>query len=85
VKRRKKKKPQIFLARARNIKILSLTRLKEIIVVTGLLLLAFILRLVYLSHLKVNDPNFLQPAPGTDMLTYHMFGYCMELYGVQCP
>jgi hypothetical protein len=33
--------------------------------------LAFILRLIYLSHLKVNDPNFYQPAPGTDMLTYH--------------
>jgi 4-amino-4-deoxy-L-arabinose transferase-like glycosyltransferase len=35
--------------------------------------LAFILRLVYLSHLKANDPNFYQPAPGTDMLTYHNY------------
>ena len=50
---------------------------KEVLVVSGLLLLAFILRLIYLSHLKVNDPNFYQPAPGTDMLTYHM------LYGVR--
>jgi len=44
---------------------------KEVLIVSGLLLLAFILRLVYLSHLKANDPNFYQPAPGTDMLTYH--------------
>jgi hypothetical protein len=65
VKRRKKKKPQITQ--------ISQIFKKEIIVVTGLLLLAFILRLIYLSHLKVNDPNFYQPAPGTDMFTYHKF------------
>jgi hypothetical protein len=35
--------------------------------------LAFVLRIVYLSHLKANDPNFYQPADGTDMLTYHNF------------
>ncbi|MEK9149894.1 MAG: glycosyltransferase family 39 protein, partial [Candidatus Desantisbacteria bacterium] len=46
---------------------------KETIVVTGLLLLAFILRLIYLSHLKVNDPSFYLPTQGTDMLTYHNY------------
>ncbi|MBU1262220.1 hypothetical protein KJ640_04650, partial [bacterium] len=46
---------------------------KETIVVSALLLLAFILRLIYLSHLKANDPNFYQPPPGTDMLTYHNY------------
>jgi hypothetical protein len=61
--KRRKKKPQISQI-TRDYK-------KEIIVVAGLLLLAFILRLVYLSHLKANDPSFYQPAPGTDMLTYH--------------
>jgi hypothetical protein len=35
--------------------------------------LAFVLRIVYLSYLKANDPNFYQPADGTDMLTYHNF------------
>jgi hypothetical protein len=67
--KRRKKKPQIFLARARNIKILSLTRLKEVFVVAGLLLLAFILRLVYLSHLKVNDSYFYQPTPCSPIIT----------------
>ena len=38
-----------------------------------MLLLAFILRLIYLSHLKVNDPNFYLPPQGTDMLTYHNY------------
>ena len=30
---------------------------KETLIVSGLLLLAFILRLIYLSHPKVNDPK----------------------------
>ncbi|MBU1261702.1 glycosyltransferase family 39 protein [bacterium] len=46
---------------------------KETIVVAGLLLLAFIIRLIYLSHLKANDPTFYQPPEGTDMLTYHNY------------
>ena len=46
---------------------------KEVFIVAGLLLLALILRLIYLSHLKVNDPNFYQPPSGTDMLTYHNY------------
>ncbi|MDI6751241.1 MAG: glycosyltransferase family 39 protein [bacterium] len=43
----------------------------EVIVVAGLLLLSFILRLIYLAHLKANDPYFYQPQAGTDMLDYH--------------
>jgi 4-amino-4-deoxy-L-arabinose transferase-like glycosyltransferase len=45
----------------------------EAIIVSALLILSFILRLIYLSHLKANDPNFYHPAEGTDMLTYHNF------------
>ncbi|MDI6751542.1 MAG: hypothetical protein QME07_01605 [bacterium] len=58
--KKRKKKPQI-----------SQIFKKETIVVGGILLLGLILRLIYLAHLKANDPDFLQPAPGTDMLTYH--------------
>ncbi|MBU2461909.1 hypothetical protein KKH65_03415, partial [bacterium] len=46
---------------------------KETIVVSALLLLALILRLIYLSHLKTNDPSFYLPTSGTDMLTYHNY------------
>jgi len=46
---------------------------KEVFIVAGLLLLAFILRLIYLAHLKINDPSFYLPPPGTDMLTYHNY------------
>jgi len=53
--------------------ILSSFLTKETIVVSGLLLLALILRLIYLSHLKSNDPGFYEPPPGTDMLTYHNY------------
>ena len=44
---------------------------KETIVVAGLLLLAFILKFIYLSHLKANDHCFYLPQQGTDMLGYH--------------
>ncbi|MEW6103374.1 MAG: glycosyltransferase family 39 protein [bacterium] len=43
---------------------------KEIIIVFLLLLIALILRLIYLSHLKTNDSSFYNPPAGTDMLTY---------------
>ncbi|MEW6104002.1 MAG: tetratricopeptide repeat protein [bacterium] len=43
---------------------------KEIIIVSLLLLIALILRLIYLSHLKANDPGFYNPPQGTDMLAY---------------
>ncbi|MEK9149574.1 MAG: glycosyltransferase family 39 protein, partial [Candidatus Desantisbacteria bacterium] len=56
---------------------------KETIVVVGLLLLAFILRLIYLSHLKVNDPIFYLPSPGTDMLTYH--NYALQILNGTLP
>jgi len=46
---------------------------KEVFIVAGLLVLALILRLIYLSHLKINDPSFYLPPDGTDMLTYHNY------------
>ncbi|MFH0775961.1 MAG: glycosyltransferase family 39 protein [bacterium] len=46
---------------------------KEAFIVAGLLVLALILRLIYLAHLKVNDPSFYLPPDGTDMLTYHNY------------
>jgi 4-amino-4-deoxy-L-arabinose transferase-like glycosyltransferase len=46
---------------------------KEAIIVSALIIISFIFRLIYLSHLKANDPAFYHPAPGTDMFTYHNF------------
>ncbi|MFH0774161.1 MAG: glycosyltransferase family 39 protein [bacterium] len=46
---------------------------KEVFIVAGLLVLALILRLIYLSHLKIHDPSFYLPPDGTDMLTYHNY------------
>ncbi|MEW6104536.1 MAG: glycosyltransferase family 39 protein [bacterium] len=61
----KRKKP----AKHKKIKLpFFLTR--EVIIVASLLLVALIFRLIYLSHLKANDPGFYNPSPGTDMLTY---------------
>jgi len=46
---------------------------KETFIVVGFLLLGFILRLIYLSHLKIHDPYFYLPGEGEDMLTYHNY------------
>ncbi|MFH0774769.1 MAG: glycosyltransferase family 39 protein [bacterium] len=64
-----KKNPQIAL----DSQIFKKFITKETIVVAGLLVLALILRIIYLSHLKVNDPSFYLPPQGTDMLTYHNY------------
>ena len=83
--KRRKKKPQIEEIFSRRFPQISADLrkrffTKEALIVSGLLVLAFIFRLIYLSHLKVNDPSFYQPPPGTDMLTYH--NYAQQILNV---